>query len=98
MIVTIELPDQQIAALKKIATARGVSSEQYARRVLEEDLNGQFNTNPTTSSPVQQTGRPISEVIAEIMADTPPEELAKLPADGASHHDHYLYGWPRNQR
>ena len=41
-------------------------------------------------------GRPrISEVIAEIMADTPPEELAKLPRDGASEHDHYIYDWPK---
>ncbi len=29
------------------------------------------------------------------MADVPPAELAKLPSDGASEHDHYIYGWPR---
>jgi hypothetical protein len=39
--------------------------------------------------------RPISEVIAEIMADVPPEVLAQLPKDGASQHDHYIYGWPK---
>lgn len=39
--------------------------------------------------------RPIWERIAEMAADVPPEELAKLPADGASQHDHYIYGAPK---
>jgi hypothetical protein len=34
--------------------------------------------------------RPISEAIAEIMADVPSDVLARLPKDGASQHDHYL--------
>lgn len=39
--------------------------------------------------------RPIGERIAETVADVPPEELAKLPTDGASQHDHYIYGTPK---
>jgi antitoxin component of MazEF toxin-antitoxin module len=39
--------------------------------------------------------RPIWERIAEMVADVPPEELAKLPTDGASQHDHYIYGTPK---
>ena len=39
--------------------------------------------------------RPIWEVIAEISASVPDEEWAKLPADGAEQHDHYLYGSPK---
>lgn len=35
---------------------------------------------------------PIHEVFAEIVADVPPKELAKLPTDGAAEHDRYLYG------
>jgi hypothetical protein len=27
--------------------------------------------------------------------DAPPEELAKLPPDGAAEIDHYLYGTPK---
>jgi antitoxin component of MazEF toxin-antitoxin module len=38
---------------------------------------------------------PIWERIAALVADAPPEELAKLPADGASQHDHYIYGTPK---
>jgi antitoxin component of MazEF toxin-antitoxin module len=39
--------------------------------------------------------RPIWEEIADLVADVPPEELAKLPTDGASQHDHYIYGTPK---
>jgi bifunctional DNA-binding transcriptional regulator/antitoxin component of YhaV-PrlF toxin-antitoxin module len=35
---------------------------------------------------------PLWERIAALTADAPPEELEKPPVDGASQHDHYLYG------
>jgi plasmid stability protein len=38
MNLTIHLPDQDVPALKARATARGVSPEQYALEVLEQDL------------------------------------------------------------
>jgi len=89
MTVSIQLSDEQTEALKAKAKALGVSAEQYARHVLEEDLQRQPGPGAV------QPPRHISQVIAEIMADTPSEELAKLPADGASEHDHYIYGWPK---
>lgn len=36
--------------------------------------------------------KPIWDVIADITKDVPPDELAKLPRDGATNHDAYLYG------
>jgi plasmid stability protein len=36
--LTIELPDEQKAALAAKAQAKGLSAEQYARQVLEHDL------------------------------------------------------------
>ena len=33
--------------------------------------------------------------IREIWADMPDEVRAKLPADGATQHDHYIYGVPK---
>jgi bifunctional DNA-binding transcriptional regulator/antitoxin component of YhaV-PrlF toxin-antitoxin module len=38
---------------------------------------------------------PIWERIIALTADAPPEELDKLPADGAAQLDHYLYGTPK---
>jgi antitoxin component of MazEF toxin-antitoxin module len=39
--------------------------------------------------------RPICEEILDLVKDIPPEELDKLPTDGASQHDHYIYGTPK---
>ncbi len=38
---------------------------------------------------------PIWERIAALTAGAPTEELDKPPTDGASRHDHLLYGTPR---
>ena len=38
MTLTIDLPDEQTLVLKAKAKAQGVSTEQYARQVLEQDL------------------------------------------------------------
>jgi antitoxin component of MazEF toxin-antitoxin module len=41
---------------------------------------------------LQRRHQPIWEEIADLTADIPPEELDKLPTDGAAQIDHYLYG------
>ena len=82
MTVIIELPDEQTAALAAKAQERGLSTEEYVRRVLEQDLEA--------SDP-----RPIWDVIAGNMERVPPEDLAALPRDGASQIDHYVYGVPK---
>lgn len=90
MSLTLELPPDKEATLKAKALAQGVSAEQYACRVLEEDLQASGGENAG-----KPDNRHISEIIREIMAGVPPEEFAKLPRDGASQHDHYLYGHPK---
>jgi plasmid stability protein len=81
----IELPDEKTAALAAKARTQGLSAEQYARQVLEHDLE-------SDSSP-----RPIWELIAENMKQVPAEDLALLPKDGASQIDHYVYGVPKRE-
>jgi plasmid stability protein len=83
MTLTIELPDERQAALAAKAQAQGVSAEQYARQILEQAL-----APPTVNVP-------LSARIREIWADMPEEVRAKLPADGADQHDHYIYGVPK---
>jgi plasmid stability protein len=83
MTVSIQLSDEQTVALTAKAQARGLSAEQYARQVLEHDLE---------SAP---EARPIWEAILDNMEDVPSEAFASLPKDGASQVDHYLYGHPK---
>ena len=65
MNLIIELPDDEVTALQARAERQGVSVEDYARRVLEQDLkkHDKVRLNPKL--------RHISEVMAEIMADVP---------------------------
>jgi antitoxin component of MazEF toxin-antitoxin module len=44
---------------------------------------------------IERQRLPIWERIIALTADAPPEELDKPPIDGASQHDHYLYGTPK---
>lgn len=45
--------------------------------------------------PPNQTKRPIWEIVAEIGAQIPDEEWAKVPSDASINYKHYLYGAPR---
>ena len=42
--------------------------------------------------------RHIADLIGDIISDVPPEVFDALPADGASEHDHYLYGAPKRSK
>ena len=86
MALIIDLPDEDVAALAAKARTQGVSAEQYARIVLEHDLK---NGPPR---------RAISQAIREIWSDMPVEVQAKLPSDGASQVDHYVYGLPKSDQ
>jgi hypothetical protein len=46
MNLTIKLPDEDVQVLKAKATARGVSAEQYALEVLEQDLAAAAEPRP----------------------------------------------------
>jgi len=41
---------------------------------------------------------PIWDMILENIKDVPAKEFARLPQDGASEHDHYLYGHPKRHQ
>ncbi len=80
----IALPDEAAEALT--AKAAGLSLEAWL-----EQLAGKAEEKPL---PVQ-TRKPLAARIREIWVDMPDEVRAKLPVDGASQHDHYIYGVPK---
>jgi hypothetical protein len=83
MTVLIELPDEQAAALKAKASAEGLSLAEWIRKLAEQS---QVAASPR---------RHISEIIRENMSRVPSEVMATMPKDGASEHDHYIYGLPK---
>jgi hypothetical protein len=45
--------------------------------------------------PARPPRRRISEVILEKMGKVPPDIIATMPKDGASQHDHHIFGLPK---
>jgi hypothetical protein len=90
MTIKLEIPPDREAAYRAQAQAVGLSIEQWFLELAEE-------STPETVAQAQQERdpRPIWEVIADNMKDVPPEDFDLLPRDGASEHDHYLYGHPK---
>lgn len=52
------------------------------------------NEQPSSRSS-HHVGKSIWQMAEDFVKDLPPEELAKLPKDGAEQHDHYIYGTPK---
>ena len=88
MIITLSLDPAEEARLKAAARAKGVSADVLVREALHRILA------EGSSELHQAVERPIWELIEDNMTDVPADEFAKLPVDGASEHDHYLYGHP----
>jgi hypothetical protein len=83
MTLTIDLPDEEVEALAAKARSQGISAEEYVRLVLEDDLR------------TGRERRPVSQSVREIWSDMPDDVRAKLPRDGASQVDHYVYKLPK---
>ncbi len=86
MTVTFDLEPELEQGLKAQAQARGITVEYFLHHLVSQQVRA--TVPPVISSP----RRRISQRIAEIMADVPAEEFAKLPRDGARQVDHYIYG------
>jgi len=84
----IELPDDQAAALKAKASAVGLTLEAWLKQLADAEERPREATQPL---------RHIADMILENMKDVPPEIMATMPKDGASQHDHYIYGWPKKE-
>jgi plasmid stability protein len=69
MTLTINLPEEQTAALAVKAKARGVSTEQYVRQVLEQDLAPEWLRQSWVSAQQSGVGElSMEEIEAEIAA------------------------------
>ncbi len=85
MTLIIQLPDEQEAALKERAQLQGLSAEEYAQQVLVHELEA-------------SASEPFWKAFTRRMHSLPDDVFEHLPTDGASEHDHYLYGLPRRNR
>jgi len=81
----ITLPDEQAAALKAKAAAEGLSLEEWLGKLA------------TPESAAERPLQTAADIVLASMRNVPPEIMATMPQDGASQHDHYIYGWPKKE-
>jgi len=81
----IELTDEQAEALNVKAGSEGLTLQAWLHKLAEP------------ARLASRSHRHIADVMVENMQDVPPEIMASMPQDGASQHDHYIYGWPKKE-
>jgi hypothetical protein len=77
-------------ALRAKASAAGLSLEARLKQLAGLKSNVQ-------EEPVGLPLKTAADIILESMSIVPPEIMATMPKDGASQHDHYIYGWPKRE-
>ncbi len=81
----IELSDEQAAALRAKAAEAGLTLEAWLVKLA--------GAGPSAEHPLQTA----AEIVLARMREVPSELMAAMPKDGASQHDHYVYGWPKKE-
>jgi hypothetical protein len=76
--------------LTERARKRGLTLDAYLQEVIVKEAR-----EPQEAGGREE--RPIGLVIQERMKRVPAEILASMPKDGASQHDHYIYGLPKRK-
>ena len=97
MTITLPLAPQEEARLLALAQARGLAPELLVREALDRVLAEEPEASSLRSAEPESDSRPIWQIITDNMKDVPAEVMAAMPADGASQHDHYIYGWPKRE-
>jgi hypothetical protein len=97
MSITLPLQPQEEARLRALAQAKGLPPELIVREALDRLLAEEPEIVPAPAVEAEPDSRPIWEVIVDNMKDVPPDVMAAMPRDGASQHDHYIYGWPKRE-
>lgn len=87
MTMKLELTPEVQAGLLAQAQESGLSLEEFAERVLSERAQA-----PVTPRPVNE---PFWKSFTREIHALPDSVFERLPEDGASEHDHYLYGAPK---
>ena len=84
----VELTDEEAEALTAKAAAAGLTLEAWLKQLA---ATGVEQKQPAGQQPL----RTAADIVLRHMRNVPPEIMATMPEDGASQHDHYIYGWPK---
>jgi hypothetical protein len=106
------MPDRISIVIEKIGQGYAAYSPEIANSQVQgssfEDVTAQIQVRakddlePLPAAEPSElentTGQSLLALFDSITADMTPDEIAKLPADGAEQHDHYIYGLPKRRQ
>ena len=91
-------PDLDARVQQKMHNAGYHSPDEVIREALDA-LDAREQAPPSSSIEEEKpSSLPIWEEFERAGLSLPEKVLAALPADGASEHDHYIYGIPKHHR
>lgn len=102
--ITIELTPEQKSLLETLSRETGKTVTALIQEALEglqehgRPVPPKGGTNGSHTELVkepEEPHKPIWETFIEASREIPDEELDRLPTDGATQHDHYIYGVPK---
>jgi hypothetical protein len=91
----------QIVSLSK-AFPHGIFPDGYHEK--EADSGQTLGVGATFHFPTSDVAKElefplqaVADIVIEHMRNVPDEVMRSLPSDGASQHDHYVYGWAKRE-
>ncbi len=97
-ILEIELQPDEQAKLEQEAQTEGLSVQDWIRRRLTSAKPQQTFAEvkqAINNAKHDPAVKPFWEIAAELSAEIPAEEKARMPHDGSINYKHYLYGAPK---
>jgi hypothetical protein len=88
-----ELIEKALDALDEQAPAPVPAAGAMVLAALPSSPDREIDLTPPCDFPLQTA----ADIILDSMRTVPPEVMAAMPKDGASQHDHYIYGWPKRE-
>jgi len=89
-------PDVDARIQRKITEAGYRTPDEVLRKALDAlDANEQEQAAKSQKRKKASLSAPVWQRFQNAVRSIPEEELSTLPKDGASEHDHYLYGLPK---
>jgi Arc/MetJ-type ribon-helix-helix transcriptional regulator len=97
--MTVKLPkDLENSINAEVLIGNFPSADDLVTQIVREYLQHKQQPAVASQRPPAEPSKPIWEIADELRKNVPAEEWAKLPVDGASQHDHYIYGTPKHPK
>ena len=93
MTIEIRKPELEVLLMERMKTGAFQDIEDVIMQALEAVPVPEPSQKPPAERPLHSA----AQIILDSMKDIPPEIMATMPTDGASQHDHYIYGWPKRE-